>query len=94
MIVKLYKSYGVLAHEKEPVYTYSNPASEIYDVISVEIPETFKPREAVYIASDTILVHVGDWDLLLDEALTNVGDAPALGWWDGEKDVYRILRIV
>ena len=94
MIIKLYKSYGVLAHEKEPVYTYINPASEIYDVISVEIPETFNPRGVVHIASDTILVHVGDWDHLIDEVLTNVGDAPALGWWDGEKDVYRILRIV
>ena len=91
MIVNLYKSYGVLAHEKEPVYTYSNPASEIYDMVSVEIPETFKPCEAV---NDNILVHVGGYDYLINEVLTNAGDAPALGWWDGEKDVYRILRIV
>ena len=91
MIISIYKSYGVLAHEKEPVYTYGNPASEIYDVVSVEIPETFKPCEAV---NDNILVHVGGYDYLINEVLTNVGDAPALGWWDGEKDVYRILRIV
>lgn len=91
MIVKLYKSYGVLAHEKEPFYSYTAPASEIYDMVSVEIPETFKPREAAY---DNICVTIGKYPRLLNEALTNVGDAPALGWWDGEKDVYRILRIV
>lgn len=94
MIISIYKSYGVLAHEKEPVYTYGNPASEIYDVASVEIPEAFKPREAVHIASDTILVHVGGYDYLINEVLTNAGDAPALRWSDGDKTHWRRLRIV
>lgn len=91
MIINIYKSYGVLAHEKEPFYSYTAPASDIYDVISVEIPETFKPYET---ECDNICVTIGKYPRLLNEALTNVGDAPALGWWDGEKDVYRILRIV
>ncbi len=93
MIVKLYKSYGVLAHEKQPFYSYTVPASDIYDVIKVEIPETFAPRETTYFRGD-ICVTIGKYSYLLNEVLTNVGDAPALGWWDGEKDVYRILRIV
>lgn len=91
MIISIYKSYGVLAHEKEPVYTYGNPASEIYDVVSVEIPETFSPCEAV---NDNILVHVGGYDYLINEVLTNAGDAPALRWSDGDKTHWRRLRIV
>lgn len=91
MIISIYKSYGVLAHEKEPVYTYGNPASEIYDVVSVEIPETFSPCEAV---NDNILVHVGGYDYLINEVLTNAGEAPALRWSDGDKTHWRRLRIV
>ena len=36
--VDLYKSYGVLGAEKRNVYTVHNPASDIFDIITVRIP--------------------------------------------------------
>lgn len=91
MIISIYKSYGVLSHEKEPFYSYTAPASDIYDVISVEIPETFKPYET---ECDNICVTIGKYPRLLNEVLTNAGDAPALRWSDGDKTHWRRLRIV
>ena len=38
MKIPIYKSYGVLAHEYQPVYTWACPQSEIYDEIIVEVP--------------------------------------------------------
>ena len=37
MRYKLYASYGVLAHEKTPIFSDEAPASEAYNTITVEI---------------------------------------------------------
>ena len=39
MKLSLYKSYGVLAHEGHPVYSVHAPASDIFDRITVEVPD-------------------------------------------------------
>lgn len=35
MRIELYKSYGVLAHEKYPVYTWTAPVSKTHDTVEV-----------------------------------------------------------
>ena len=38
MKIKLYESWGVLAHEKQPVYTFNCPVSDAYNLVEVELP--------------------------------------------------------
>ena len=38
MKIKLYESWGVLAHEKQPVYTVNCPVSDAYNLVEVELP--------------------------------------------------------
>ena len=78
MKIKLYKNYGVFAHEKEVVYTYIKPASDVYDRVKVNVP---------------YIVSVGDYGeylvllsgnvYTLQDVLTAVDEAPALRWYDG-----------
>ena len=89
MKIKIYKSYGVLAHEKKPVYSLNTPASDIYDEITVDIPF---PIWHNYM--DEIGVTIDGIDLLLGQVLTNWGDAPAIVWFDGKKRNHIILGVV
>lgn len=91
MTIKIYASYGVLAHEKRPVYTESAPISDIYDALTVELP-------------NDITTYVGAWGdrifevcekrYLASEILTNWGDEPALVWSDGKTQHHRVLKVV
>lgn len=38
MKIKLYEGWGVLAHEKQPVYTVNCPVSDAYNLVEVELP--------------------------------------------------------
>ncbi len=91
MTVKIYKSYGVLAHEKQPFYSWMAPASEIYDLATVEIPETIYRGENI---SGNHLIMLGGCLYTLQEVLTNAGDAPALRWYDGHRFLEIVLREV
>lgn len=87
MEVKIYKSYGVLAHERQPYYSWGAPASEIYDVIAVDIPG--------YIGVNDLgepLVDIGGETYLLHELLSNRGDDPVLRWYNGQKYQYITLQ--
>lgn len=87
--IKIYKSYGVLAHEKQPVYTVSNPASDIYDVITVGIP--VKTWENQY---GEIGVTLDGEDYLLSDVITNRGDAPVMRWYDGRNERWMGLEVM
>lgn len=75
--VTIYAQYGVLGHEKHPVYAFGR--SEICDEVIVEIP-----CELIigYNACNDILLRLGGMIYPLFEALTNAGDRPALRWYD------------
>ena len=91
MTIKIYDSYGVLAHEKQPVYTIACPASEIYDVITVELPdEIIVGRNEI----GDLLLDLDGCIYLLDEALGAWNGKPALRWHDGRRNRCRILRVV
>ena len=77
---KIYKSYGVLSHEKKPFYSECAPASDIFEQITVEIP-----YPTWYTIQDKLGVTIDGVDYLLSDVLTNCGDAPALVWVDGNR---------
>lgn len=78
--MKAYKSYEVLAHEKEPVYSVK-PASDIYDAIDLEIPDNLAICES---ETGEILITVKDGTVYpINDILTNKGEEPVLSWYDG-----------
>lgn len=79
MEIKLYKNFGVLAHEKEPVYTYFTPAAAAHDRVAVDIPQVSVMNEY-----DEPLVSLDVRDYPLHDVLTTVDDSPALLWYDGQ----------
>lgn len=88
MIVTIYKSYGVLGHEKQPVYTWGAGASEIYDAIRVELPQVVGVNQF-----DEPLIEIDGLTYALSEILTNRGDKPAIILpGDGPFTHYKVLR--
>ena len=79
MKIKLYKNYGVLEHEKEPLYTYHAPVSEVYDRVAVDIPQVIGMNEY-----DEPLVSLDGMDYPLHDVLDTMYDEPALRWYDGQ----------
>ena len=79
MVIKLYKNYGLLAHEKEPVYTYFVPAATAHDRVTVDIPQISGMNEY-----DEPLVSLDGRDYPLYDVLYTVDDALALRWYDGQ----------
>ena len=86
MKIKLYKNYGVLAHEKEPYYTYLNPASDVYDRVTVDVPHIVGVGDY-----GEYLVLLGGTIYTLQDVLSTVDDAPALRWYDGR--AYQIVTL-
>lgn len=88
----IYKSYGVLAHEKQPVYTFDAPASEIYDTVEVEFPDGWSVGENA--AGETLVDSPHGITYRGKEILSNWGDAPAFRWNDGRSDRHIILEVI
>lgn len=86
MEIKLYKNYGLLAHEKEPVYTYFIHVSAAHDLVTVDIPQISGVNEY-----DEPLVSLDGRDYPLYDVLATVDDAPALRWYDGQ--TYHIIPL-
>ena len=89
MKVEIYKSYGVLAHEKKPVYTVSSPASDIYDKVLVEIPNISGEN-----MMGDLLVKLETGEFPLNQVLGNYDEDPALIWFDGFHTRHKILEVV
>ena len=87
--MKIYKSYGVLAHEYQPVYTADVPASEIYDEVNVTLPEGWEVAEGAM--GDTLLVSPDGKTYIGNEIISNWGDRPALIWYDNRQVRHKIL---
>lgn len=88
MKIEICKSYGVLGHEKVPYYSL-NPASEIYDRITIDVPDDLYAGENAY---GDPLVTINGTTYTLDEVLSNNAGNPMISWYDGDKVRYRILN--
>lgn len=92
MTHKLYASYGVLAREKQPVYTDGLPMSDIYDLVTVDLPAGVSIHHN---AAGETLVDIDDQVYLLRDILsTNDQDQPILTWFDGIKTHVIPLTII
>ena len=87
--MKVYKSYGVLAHEYQPVYTADAPASEIYDEVNVTLPDGWEEAEGAF--GDTLIVSPDGETYIGNEIISNLGDRPALIWCDNRQARHKIL---
>ena len=79
MKIKLYKNYGVLEHEKEPIYTYNAPVSDVYDRVAVDIPQVIGMNEY-----DEPLVSLDGMEYPLQDVLTTMDGELVLRWYDGQ----------
>lgn len=89
MKIKLYKNYGVLGHEKEVIYTYFMPASEVHDRVIVDIPQVVGMN-----SYDEPMVSLDGSNYHLQDVLIAVNNMPALGWYDGQNYHVMILLAV
>ena len=87
--MKVYKSMCILGHEKQPVYTVERPASEIYDVVNVNLPEGWETAEGAM--GDLLICSSAGETYLASEILTNCGDDPALIWCDEHQVRHRVV---
>ena len=79
--MKMYATYGALAHEKGPVYTLGVPCGEIYDVYELTLPDGWEFADGVL--GDTLIVDPEGTTYLASDILTNWGDEPALMYFGG-----------
>lgn len=79
MKVRLIACYGVLAHEKEPVYRYSPDVHadhwEAQEDVWVELPDEYISGRTAF---GELLVNFGNTDYLLRDVIGNKGDDPVL----------------
>ena len=78
MKIELYESFGVLSHEKEPVYSQFSPASDVYNRVTVELPHVTGETDF----GEPVLTLDGV-DYPLHDVLTTWDNRPALRWHDG-----------
>lgn len=93
MTTTIYANYGVLAHDKQTVFTAVSPAdAALSEELTVDIPDECEPYEAIV---GTIALKLGGHIYHLGEALASRNDAPALRWCDQYGHThYMPLRIV
>ena len=91
MKVELFASYGVLSHEKEPVFSLVLPASDIYDRVTVDLPDELVVGTNY---EGEPLLKLSGMTYRLSEALDNQGHSPVIQWHDGRQYYSRKLMIV
>lgn len=82
--IKGYVNYGVLAHEKQKIFTVSNPHihAQVSDKIKIFIPADWQISENVF--GEIIITGLDGVDYMADEILSSYDDFPVLAWYDGQ----------
>lgn len=82
MKATIYADYGVLAHERQTIYTACNQHvyAKYSERITVEIPDKFNP----YVTADgSIALRINGIPYMLDEVLaTTAADNPCIMWYN------------
>lgn len=89
MTYKLFESWGVLGKERRPVYSDTIPATEHYDIITVDIPYPLAENEM-----GETLIDIDGTTYLLSEVLTDCGDAPCIAIYDGHQMRRIMLEVI
>ena len=89
MLTKIYANYGVLAHEKETVYTtVPHEHATHSEPIVIDLPASVNPGEN---EAGEILVELNGTTYLLSEVLSGTKGDVALKWFDGK--TYRYIPV-
>ena len=90
MKIQIYANYGLLCHEKTTVY--SSAHGNIYDIITVELPDGWTPVELI--GGDGLESPWGNC-YFVDDVITCIDDQPWIDVINSDGRVYkRKLRIV
>lgn len=90
--IRGYANYGVLAHEKKPVFTISN--THAHTTVSEEIEITLPDKWGVgedRLGRKLIITPDGE-KYIADDIISSYGENPALNWYDGGKE-HRIILV-
>lgn len=81
-----YANYGVLAHEKQTIFTAPNPHSQAVhsERAEIELPEGFKL--SFNTMQEPIITAPNGIDYTANEILDSWGDKPVFVWYDGNKE--------
>lgn len=93
MKTTIYANYGVLAHEKQTIYTTAPTDEAVYsEPITVDIPESFKPGENAF---GIVLVEIDGSNWLLGDVLDSRDDKPCISWYDGPRSKHwKMLKVI
>lgn len=92
--IELFANYGVLAHEKQPCFTYGveHNFADYSEKITVEIPEDFEILET----QTGLSVKVPEMNFTYDinEILGNIKNEPCFTWYDGNVTRRKKLKVL
>ena len=83
--IKAFANYGVLAHEKQTIFTVSNkhPHATVSEEVEITLPDNWEVSENTY--GDLLIDTPEGITYMADEIISSWGDKPALIWYDGIK---------
>lgn len=82
--IKGYANYGVLNHEKQTIFTYSNPHphADVAEEVVITLPEGFVTSED---GLGSVFIAIPDGNTYtVSEILRSWGDHPVMEWYDGQ----------
>ena len=87
---QIFANYGMLGHEKQTVYTADYPGSDIYDVVTVDIPDRFEVYETV--TGSSAIIDPVNGHYLLNDTLASINDLPYLSIvsYAGKRYLYKL----
>lgn len=80
-----YANYGVLAHEKQVIFTVSAPHchATVSDRVVITIPDDWEVAENNF--GDVLIISPDGVSYLGDDIISSYGDKPVLSWFDGSE---------
>lgn len=96
MKTTIFANYGVLAHEKQVIYTATAPHAhaDAAEQVTVDIPEDYHPYETE-LCGVAVLLGQHKTPYLLNEALVTMqGNRPGLRWYEDGGEHRKMLAVI
>ena len=84
--IKGFANYGVLAHEKQTIFTIANkhPHATVSEEVEITLPEGWEIGKNSF---GEILIDTPTGETYTaEEIISSWGDSPVLSWYDGQKN--------
>lgn len=81
--IQLYRIYGTLGHERQPVYADAEccPPENPYDLIEADLPKGWDAHKSML--GETLIESPAGTVYLVGDCIETVADNPVLAWHDG-----------